>query len=140
LSLSRCSEALRTAPGRIHVRATNPHRMRIGPSLSVLAFPLFAACQGGAPLSSAGVTPEAVFITSDPLPLAFLIDSLGLDARTLRFRVDKSERRFGVYVSDTLLKTYPGVLGENPVGDKVMQGDRKTPEGTFGFRSKRMHD
>jgi len=91
-------------------------------------------------LSSAGVTPEAVFITSDPLPLAFLIDSLGLDARTLRFRVDKSERRFGVYVSDTLLKTYPCVLGENPVGDKVMQGDRKTPEGTFGFRSKRMHD
>ncbi len=70
-------------------------------------------------------------------PLAVLIDSLHLNARTIRFHVDKSERRFDVFVNDSLLKTYVCVLGEDPVGDKFFQGDRKTPEGTFTFRSKR---
>ncbi len=57
----------------------------------------------------------------------------------VRFRVDKSDRIFEVYVADSLVKTYPCVLGEVPVGDKFHQGDRKTPEGTFLFRSKRVH-
>jgi len=68
-----------------------------------------------------------------------LIDSLRLDAKTIRFHVDKSERRFDVFAGDFLLKTYACVLGEKPVGDKLHQGDRKTPEGTFTFRSKRSH-
>lgn len=57
----------------------------------------------------------------------------------MRFRVDKSDRIFEVYVADSLVKTYPCVLGEVPLGDKFHQGDRKTPEGTFLFRSKRVH-
>ncbi|HMZ47509.1 MAG TPA: L,D-transpeptidase family protein, partial [Flavobacteriales bacterium] len=72
-------------------------------------------------------------------PLALLLDSLHLDAHTVRFDVDKSDRLFSVYAEDTLVKTYPCVLGENPIGDKFCQGDRKTPEGTFTFRSKRVH-
>jgi murein L,D-transpeptidase YafK len=71
------------------------------------------------------------------IPLARLVDSLHLDAKTIRFHVDKSERRFEVFANDLLLKTYPCVLGEKPIGDKFCQGDRKTPEGTFTFRSKR---
>jgi len=113
--------------------------MRIGPSLFVCLLPLFVACQDAVPGSATDAGPEAG-ILHDPVPLAYLIDSLRLDAGTIRFHVDKSERRFAVYVSDSLLKTYPCVLGEKPLGDKMMQGDRKTPEGTFGFRSKRVHD
>lgn len=76
-----------------------------------------------------------------PAPtLASVLDSLGLAAGSVRFHVDKSERRFEVRAGDLLLKTYPCVLGEVPEGDKMMQGDRKTPEGVFGIRSKRMHD
>lgn len=71
------------------------------------------------------------------IPLARLVDSLHLDPKTIRFHVDKSERRFEVFANDSLVKTYPCVLGEKPVGDKFCQGDRKTPEGTFTFRSKR---
>lgn len=41
---------------------------------------------------------------------------------------------------DSVLCTYRCVLGEVPVGDKMKQGDRKTPEGVFGIRSKRIHD
>jgi murein L,D-transpeptidase YafK len=76
-----------------------------------------------------------------------LVDSLRLSPTTIRFRVDKSERVFYVHATlpgsagrDTVLKQYPCVLGEDPVGDKFMQGDRKTPEGTFTFRGKRVHD
>jgi murein L,D-transpeptidase YafK len=69
-----------------------------------------------------------------------LIDSLHLDPRTIRFHVDKSDRSFAVFINDSLLRTYPCVLGEKPIGDKFHQGDRKTPEGSFTFRSKRVHD
>ena len=109
--------------------------------LAFLALPTMAGCQGRAsdnsdPLS-VQVEPAPVAST---IPLAQLIDSLHFDKHTIRFHVDKSERRFDVYVNDQLLKTYPCVLGEKPVGDKFHQGDRKTPEGTFTFRSKRVHD
>lgn len=60
-------------------------------------------------------------------------------ATAVRFVVDKSDRLFMVYVGDSLLKTYPCVLGEQPLGDKFYQGDRRTPEGSFTFRSKRVH-
>jgi murein L,D-transpeptidase YafK len=100
---------------------------------------VLVACK--APAQEAGVPERETAATSglqDP-PLALLIDSLALDARTMRFHVDKSDRRFRVYVQDRQLKTYPCVLGVKPEGDKLHQGDRKTPEGTFTFRSKRVH-
>lgn len=68
------------------------------------------------------------------------IDSLGIDPLTIAFHVDKSERAFRVFAGDRLLKTFPCVLGEAPVGDKFRQGDRRTPEGSFTFRGKREHD
>ncbi|MBK8226310.1 MAG: L,D-transpeptidase family protein [Flavobacteriales bacterium] len=105
----------------------------------LLLLPVLVECQ--APFEDAGAPgPERIATAALPeRPLAFLIDSLELDAGSIRFHVDKSERRFRVYVQDRLLKAYPCVLGEKPVGDKHHQGDRKTPEGTFGFRSKRVH-
>lgn len=109
--------------------------MRIGPSLGVLLFPLLASCQSDA--SSDVELALKPLVRETQRPLAKLIDSLRLDANTIRFHVDKSERRFDVFVNDSLLKTYPCVLGEKPIGDKFFQGDRKTPEGTFTFRSKR---
>ena len=111
--------------------------MRIGPSLGVLFLPLLASCQGDASADVELATKPVV--RAPQRPLAALIDSLQLDPKTIRFHVDKSERRFDVFVKDSLLKTYPCVLGEKPVGDKFCQGDRKTPEGTYTFRTKRVH-
>lgn len=74
------------------------------------------------------------------VPLSRLLDSLGLASTELSFHVDKSDRTFSVRVREQVLKTYPCVLGEAPVGDKFHQGDRRTPEGRFTFRSKRVHD
>ncbi|MFZ1694411.1 MAG: L,D-transpeptidase family protein [Flavobacteriales bacterium] len=72
-------------------------------------------------------------------PLAAIIDSLKIDAKSIGFKVHKSKRRFEVVAQGHVLKSYSCVLGEVPVGDKFHQGDRKTPEGSFTFRSKRVH-
>lgn len=101
--------------------------------------PLLTCCQDAAFLEAGAPADVPNVVGRRIPPLATLIDSLDLDARTIRFHVDKSERRFHVYIGDALLKTYPCVLGEKPEGDKFHQGDRKTPEGTFSFRSKRVH-
>lgn len=108
----------------------------------ILLVPLLGSCQAVAPADALRVSEVAAppAPAAMDLPLGALLDSLHLDAKTIRFHVDKSDRTFDVYADDSLLKTYPCVLGERPVGDKFHQGDRKTPEGTFTFRSKRVHD
>lgn len=44
--------------------------------------------------------------------------------------IDKSEHRLTVRSGETALKQYPVALGD-PTGDKLQQGDRKTPTGTL---------
>lgn len=107
----------------------------------LLCLPILASCQ------YQGTVEE---IVRDPvgwndnstvtISLERCLDSLGLDPSTIAFFVDKSDRTFRVLAGERLLKTYPCVLGEAPVGDKFQQGDRRTPEGIFTFRSKRVHD
>lgn len=73
-------------------------------------------------------------------PLAQVLGGMGLSPGEVHFKVDKSERRFEVVVHGIVVKAYACVLGEVPDGDKMIQGDRRTPEGVFGIRSKRLHD
>lgn len=53
--------------------------------------------------------------------------------------VRKETRRLTVYQGLTPLKTYPVVLGQNPVGDKLRQGDLCTPEGVYHVVTKFDH-
>lgn len=46
-------------------------------------------------------------------------------------RVDKSERRMWLMAGDRVIRTYKVSLGRNPVGQKLMEGDQKTPEGIY---------
>lgn len=48
-----------------------------------------------------------------------------------RILVRKAERKLLLYSDNKLVRTYPIGLGLSPVGDKVRQGDRRTPEGDF---------
>jgi murein L,D-transpeptidase YafK len=48
-----------------------------------------------------------------------------------RILVDKSDRTLTVFRAGQPLRTYPVALGFQPVGDKVREGDGRTPEGTF---------
>ena len=48
-----------------------------------------------------------------------------------RIIVHKNERRLELYSNGEMARAYRVGLGTSPVGDKVRQGDRRTPEGEF---------
>lgn len=73
------------------------------------------------------------------IPLSKLLDSLNISETNLSIHIDKSEYQLTIKTPDVIVKEYPIVLGENPVDDKRMEGDRCTPEGTFHMRSKYPH-
>lgn len=54
--------------------------------------------------------------------------------------IDKSSYELNVYDAEGWFATYPVVFGSKMQEDKMMEGDRKTPEGTFKILSKRPHD
>ena len=54
--------------------------------------------------------------------------------------IDKSDYELSVYDEKGWYATYPVVFGNNSLGDKKMEGDKKTPEGTFHITGKRVHE
>jgi L,D-peptidoglycan transpeptidase YkuD (ErfK/YbiS/YcfS/YnhG family) len=50
--------------------------------------------------------------------------------------IEKKERRLTLLSEGEVIKTYKIALGGNPVGPKVMQGDKKTPEGVYTIDSR----
>jgi murein L,D-transpeptidase YafK len=58
---------------------------------------------------------------------------------TVYIVVDKSDYELSVYDDKGWYATYPVVFGSKSLEDKMMEGDRRTPEGTFKIVSKRPH-
>lgn len=54
--------------------------------------------------------------------------------------VDKSDYELRVYDDEGWYATYPAVFGNKSLGDKMMEGDRNTPEGTFKIIRKKPHE
>ncbi|MET0242829.1 MAG: L,D-transpeptidase [Flavitalea sp.] len=54
--------------------------------------------------------------------------------------IDKSDYELKVYDQDGWYATYPVVFGNKNLTDKMYEGDRKTPEGSFKIISKRPHN
>lgn len=54
--------------------------------------------------------------------------------------IDKSEYELNIYDDDGWYATYPVVFGSKILTDKMMEGDRKTPEGNYKIVSKRPHE
>ncbi|CAN5813913.1 L,D-transpeptidase family protein [soil metagenome] len=54
--------------------------------------------------------------------------------------VEKSKYELSVYDDEGWQATYPVVFGNKDQGDKMREGDRKTPEGNFTIVQKRVHD
>jgi len=53
--------------------------------------------------------------------------------------VDKSDYELKVYDSEGWYATYPIVFGSKDLGDKMKEGDKKTPDGQFKVIQKKMH-
>ena len=60
-----------------------------------------------------------------------------IDADKVFLLVDKSDYRMYVYEDVTLIKIYKVVFGSNSTADKFVQGDKRTPDGTFRISAKR---
>lgn len=54
--------------------------------------------------------------------------------------IDKSDYELQVFDAEGWMITYPVVFGNDDQGDKLCQGDRKTPEGTFTIINKKIHN
>ena len=54
--------------------------------------------------------------------------------------VIKSKYELQVFDKEGWYATYPAVFGNKTLEDKMMQGDRKTPEGIYHIVSKRPHE
>ena len=54
--------------------------------------------------------------------------------------IDKSDYELNVYDEEGWYATYPVVFGNKDLGDKLMEGDKRTPEGNFKIISKRPHE
>ena len=54
--------------------------------------------------------------------------------------VDKSDYELKVYDDEGWYATYPIVFGSKDLGDKMREGDKKTPNGKFKIILKKIHD
>jgi len=54
--------------------------------------------------------------------------------------VDKSEYELYVYDNEGWYATYPIVFGSKDLGDKMREGDKKTPDGNFKIVLKKIHN
>ncbi|MBW0163916.1 MAG: L,D-transpeptidase [Sediminibacterium sp. Gen4] len=69
------------------------------------------------------------------------INTLYATKDTYRILVIKTKYAMKIFDSTgECLATYPVVFGNKDMGDKMMQGDRRTPEGTFKISFKRKHE
>jgi murein L,D-transpeptidase YafK len=107
---------------------------------------LFVACSAGMQERTRTQTPaeskdslKAEIPVNYDIPLADLLDSLGISGDQLSVLIDKSDYRLRLMQDTSLIKEYPVVFGGNPVDDKRMEGDQCTPEGEFRMISKYPH-
>ena len=57
-----------------------------------------------------------------------------IDKSQTSILIEKSKYKLTLYHQGTPIKSYPVVFGANPVGDKLKEGDKRTPEGIFQIR------
>lgn len=91
----------------------------IAPCVALFAGVMLAS---GPPEPEAGGPSVGPVTASEPLRLP-LVDP--------KIVVSKSRRSLALYSGGKVVRTYRVGLGLDPVNDKVRQGDRRTPEGTF---------
>lgn len=88
---------------------------------------IFACC--------ATITPEKPNQSTARKSIKEIVDSLRIPLEEIQVKVFKSDYKLEVWDAKKALRSYKIVLGGNPLGQKLMEGDRKTPEGYFKVRS-----
>ncbi len=73
------------------------------------------------------------------ISLSDIMEIHGISSGYVHLYISKSRNKMAVLAEHKVLKIFPVVFGHNPVDDKLMQGDRCTPEGIFKVRAKYPH-
>lgn len=81
---------------------------------------------------------ETIFMTQAPKigGLNSPIRSDTMRKNLVEIVVSKSQYRVALYYRKKLIRSYKAVFGPNPSLNKIMEGDRNTPEGKFTITSK----
>lgn len=72
--------------------------------------------------------------------LSDLLKEKNIHPKDVHIEVSKKRYSLSVVFGKTIVKSYPIVLGSDPVNDKRMEGDQCTPEGSFRIQSKYPHN
>lgn len=86
--------------------------------------------------------PPAIPLTAEQAYLKEILEKRGFNGTGYKpnvLLVCKQTRKLTVYQGIHPVKTYPVVLGGNPVADKLCQGDKCTPEGVYRVVTKFDH-
>lgn len=67
------------------------------------------------------------------------INSLKISKKNISILIDKSDYKLYIKANNIVLKEYPVVFGENTLDDKLIEGDKCTPEGKFNIIDKYPH-
>lgn len=67
---------------------------------------------------------------------AYPAGPLGPELRFESLRLEKSKRRLSARAGGRIVRVYLVALGENPVGPKEVEGDKRTPEGEYRIDGK----
>jgi murein L,D-transpeptidase YafK len=78
-------------------------------------------------------------IGNEQKTLKTIVTERKISGDALKIFIEKEKRTLSVFYNDEKLISYPCVLGFSPTGDKMKEGDGKTPEGKFGIRSMYKH-
>lgn len=100
--------------------------------LASLSLVLLFSCEGQFP---AAVTGQSSAQSS----LKEIVAERKIPKKDLKIVIRKAARTLSVYFKEEQLISYPCVLGFAPVGDKMQEGDGKTPEGKFKIKSMYPH-
>jgi len=87
--------------------------------------------QGMMKITETTIVPRALPV--GPVAVKFNPDTLIKDS--VRLVVDKKKHCLMVYYRARMLRVYKATFGPNPLMDKLMEGDRCTPEGEFRITS-----
>jgi murein L,D-transpeptidase YafK len=95
---------------------------------------IFASCTG-----ELKFRPAVANSTENQKPLKEIVAERKIPTADLLIYIEKAKRTLSVKYKDETLISYPCVLGFAPEGDKMLEGDGKTPEGKFSIISMYPH-
>ena len=95
------------------------------------------SCQDESTTSSHQPLPGKKHLNYD-LSLTNILGS-NVDKNQISILIEKSKYRLTVYFERKPVKSYPVVFGNNPVDDKLKEGDLRTPEGIFKIKDLYLH-